>query len=132
MTAGGFARSPASVVAVVLNLVLPAAALLTTVWYPRRSVAALAGPMTYGGYLLGLLLSQDPKFWQWPLASLFAITHPVFVVGSLVLSVLAVTVAWSASAWRRVGRPPDRRACKTCGYHREDLAVCPECGTRGL
>lgn len=127
--AGGFARRPAAFDALMWVVALPAWAVLTTVWYPRRRTAALAGPMTYGGLVMGDLLRQDPKFWQWSFATLQPLLDRGVIVGSVMLSVAAVTAAWSASAWRRVGVPVDPSACPHCGYHRDELLVCPECGS---
>ena len=115
----------------VVNLVLPVLALLVTAWYPRRLTAALGGPLTYGGFALGKTLRQTPRFWQWTWGTAASFSHPVLVVGAVVVALLGVGLAQALRSWRRVGVPHDPGACPACGYQRGVLAVCPECGASG-
>lgn len=116
-------------VALGINILLPASALLIAAWYPRVRTAWLGALLLSTMIVVGSLFWQDWRFWHWQLAEIRTLTNPILVVGCVAYGVIGTVTAFFASAFRRVGLAPDPARCETCGYSRGSLPVCPECGS---
>lgn len=112
-----------------INFVLPLVVMLLSALYPRWWVAGL------GAGLLGLAFPLCtgkvgiPFSGRW-LATYLNQIGPIYFVASLVFVLLAVGTVGALRGIRRVGVPPDPRACRSCGYLLVGLTEnrCPECG----
>ncbi len=116
-------------VALGINVFLPAAAILVAIFYPRVRTAWLGTILLSALFVLGSMLCQDLRFWLWHITELRRLTHPILVVGCVAGGVIGTISALVASRVRVVGVAPDPARCATCGYRRDALVVCPECGS---
>ena len=115
--------------AAVLNLILPAAAVVLAVAYPRLRTALPGALLLTLGMVAGAMLRAQPRFWLWTPGILPALTHPVQVPATIAYAVLGGAAAMAVRPWRRVGLPDEAQRCG-CGYLMTGLESgrCPECG----
>lgn len=125
--ASHFGRSGLAVFAVI-NIVLPSIVVGLAALYPRLSVAVGGTFMATMAFLLAA--GMGPTMITPPyVRSLFQTIGPVGTVAFGIYHILAAGTVFAVTPWRRVGSPPDPRACRHCGYILTGLKEprCPEC-----
>lgn len=80
---------------------------------------------------------ESPSEWRHPLGACYSWAHAAYHVrvievhGVFILLAcfaIASPVAWRSYAWRRRARRRRTGDCMKCGYVKQSIAVCPECG----
>lgn len=111
-----------------VNVLLPLATLIVSVWYPRVLIAVVGGVLVAGFFALTRVTAFNWRAWEWTPGFVAGRTSPIEVAAGVGCAAVGVITATVVNMFRRVGYSP--RLCGKCGYEMEGLegAVCPECG----
>lgn len=116
----------------VINLVLPVAAAVLAMIYPRWwAIAIGAVLLTAGDVTSTMIRAFSHRFWDWTFPMWLQVSHPIQIAATAGYAVIGLMVGAAVRPWRRVGKLPIEGIC-ICGYSLEGLNVepCPECGRR--
>ncbi len=117
-------------VAFAVNIAMPVLVISLAAVYPRLGVVLAGTFLATLVFLITRGLNAPPLNAGW-LRSLLGQMGPILVVASIAYHLLAAGTVAVLRPFRRVGHPPDPKAC-SCGYVLIGLTSdrCPECGRR--
>jgi hypothetical protein len=108
---------------------IPLSMVLAVLIYPRFRCIPLAAVCTSFGYIFRAKGGIEPRFWQWsPRGLLSYLDSTPLQLALLSGAVLCALLIPLIKIGRRASADMPKELCQSCGYTREALRKCPECG----
>jgi hypothetical protein len=123
------ARQPPTMdIFVAINVLLPLAAAVLALAFPRFRTALVGAVLLNAAFVLTRLLFIDPRFWGWTPGSVLNRISPFHVAATIGCMAVGGFVVAVVRPWRRVGLADEHLRC-ACGYLLTGIEspTCPEC-----